>query len=554
MGESLSYEQDDTRHGFRIGLFTAVFSAVLGLGIAYILLMTQPELSRSARDMIAQRVGPNMAGWLVPVAIAGIAMGAAGLGVSLLSGLVRGVRQQPFLLLAPMLCTVTISVLVSMPAAPQLGIMGARGFAIPALLLALGGATLFQLGPWLAKLAGLVVWLAPALLLAGGSLTHHPTFAADVLLAQAGQPLAMLVGFCWTGLGLLGWVAPDVRDAVPLAEARAAVQGLRTRLLDAERRIGLVASQGPDGQAISHLQARLCQAEQALQQVDQLRWSLQHARERADRMEADALARGGAPGLLWSTGIGLGAVMVTVAVGYVGWLRPLRSEIQIAASKAEARTPGPEGHEALEELRRQRVQLTAALARHEEEAAEKMSAVVQQSSERMAAHEATIAALRGKLGLKGEPSAHFIHPLVSAQDARSSSGRRPSLPGSASSMSGPDVSRGAAVVRPKRAPAAVRKLPTNVSEKPAEVGSAGAGTKRVAGLGRRSLSRRRPDKRSKTPAASAKSASPVRRTKPTPQRDGYRELLEAPAKKASGRKGVRNDLAEFLDDDPIGGL
>lgn len=480
-----AYEMGPAGEGdrFRVALMTAAFSAVLGIGVAYVLLMTQPEISRAAKNVLGGRlVGSE---WVIPVALAGAATGAAGVGIYLLSGFVRGARRQPFLLLAPLLCGLSVTIMAGMPAEPALGTLGTPGFAVPALMLALGGATLFQLRGSAAKLGGAVAWLAPGVLLGLGYFSQPAKVPLAALLSPQQHPFSLLLMFSWLSLGLIALLAPDASDTVPMADAQAAVAKLRRRLAEAEARVRTASSAG-NPELVAGLQARLQQAEEQLYQASHLHEALRQARARADRLEADAMAgRVQRPSLIWLGGVALGGFLLAGIVGYWTTMRPMQQRLSQVVTKANAVTAGSaDAQGKYDKL------LSEQRAAAEALAAER--AKLKEAQEKLGAQEASLAELRSQLSAAEAPAAAPAPAAKSAKVARK---------------------------------AARKSVPKAQKRATAKIGASRKATMEKQARTRRAASQ---------PAAAAK----------------------APTKPAAKPKqsNVRDDLAGFMSDDPIGGL
>lgn len=220
----------------RSATVTAIASALVGFGVAYLLLLTQPALAAKATAFVREELLPASADWLAPITVAGFAIGASGLGIYALRGFVLGVRRAPYLSLAPLLAVLSGVVLLGGRA--QLPVEGTNtiAFAVPALLLALGGGALLQARGRLLKLTGAALWLTPMVLLGLAYLSRAQGVASAIVLTPGEQLFVFMVGATWLALLAIAFVAPDPAGQQAQAQSNKVIEELRANLSEAESR------------------------------------------------------------------------------------------------------------------------------------------------------------------------------------------------------------------------------------------------------------------------------------------------------------------------------
>lgn len=324
-------------------LITALATA-LSLGLGGLLLLAQPALSDTAHTLVQQRVGDTMTPWAVPTIMLGLSIGIAGAGVFMLAGFVHGARRRPFLMLAPLLCALSIAVLGHLPLELSMGPLGSANFALPALLLALGGASIFQLRGPLPKIAGVLVWLLPAALLLGGATSYQDGWSPAALLSPQKHPLTAILVLSWVALAVIACIAPDARDTVPLPIMRRRISALEQQLAEAQERVRVLSSSPGQAnqialrtarQTITHLQGQLAQAEQQTLQNTNLREDLLTTQAKLRRLEATAiLGNSKFTSYFWLFALLAGTAVGTTAAGYLVHLRPMQTRLSTRTQDA----------------------------------------------------------------------------------------------------------------------------------------------------------------------------------------------------------------------------
>lgn len=345
-------------------------AATLGLGLGGVLLFAQPALSETARTMVEQRLSSTSAQWATGVIMVGLATGIAGAGVFMLAGFVRTARQRPFLMLAPLLCALSAAALGRLPLELSLGPLGSANFALPALLLALGGAAIFQLRGPLAKIGGVLIWLLPAALLLGGATSYQDGWSPRALLSPLDQPLTAILLLSWLALAVIAFIAPDARDSVPSAVMRRRVSALEQQLAEAEDRARVVAQAPAQAnhaalmsarKTIAHLQGQLAHTERQTLQNTDLRETLLTTQGKLRRLESAAiLGHSRLTSYVWLFGLLIGTVTATTATGYLLYLHPMQE--RLAHSESDTTAAAGELSSLRAELRKQRRESSDTLA------------------------------------------------------------------------------------------------------------------------------------------------------------------------------------------------
>lgn len=365
----------------RTATMTAVASALVGFGVAYLLLLTQPTLAARATTFVRTELLPAGAHWLAPIAIAGVAIGASGLGIFALRGFVVGVRRSPYLWLAPLLVGLSATVLLGAHAAMPLQGVSTLAFTVPALLLALAGGALYQAPGRGLKLTGVLLWVTPVLLLALAYLSRAGGVPSAITLSQPEQFFVFMVLVTWIALAAIALLVPEPHGGRS-GRAEQMIGALRASLSDAESRAGQNVAELA---ALSNEKARL---EQALAQAE------------LQLQQAELGIGGRRRGLPWPATFALGLCIVggLGVAAYYGVHRPVERKLEAALALAAQSDEAQQG--ALDAMR---TQLSTERAQLEAERA-KVAAALEQSKQDGEALQACEAKLPAEEG-QGEVSA-----------------------------------------------------------------------------------------------------------------------------------------------------
>ena len=354
----------------RAAWIATALAAALGLGLGSVLMLSQPALADQVRTLFEQRLGSTIARWVAPIIMLGLSTGIAGAGILLLAGFIRGARQRPFLTLAPLLCALSGATLGHLPMELSMGPLGSVNFALPTLLLALGGAALFQLKGLFAKIAGVLTWSLPAALLLTGAASYPGGFSLQTLLSPYEHPSAMILVLSWVTLAAIAWIAPDARDTVSRTVMRRQVSALEQRLAETEERARVLASAPTQANhaalasarnTITHLKKQLAQTEQQTLQNANLRETLISTQTRLRRLEASAiLGHSRLASFFWLFVILSGTAAAITTTGHLLYLRPMQK--RLATSVSTTASANSEVEKMREQLVEQRRDSAAALS------------------------------------------------------------------------------------------------------------------------------------------------------------------------------------------------
>lgn len=152
-------------------------AALLAVASAYVMLLARPELVGAAAAFWGKlHFAQDAPSWALPAISAGVAIGCAAAGIALLSMFVRGVQEQPYVWLAPVLVGFSTLVLVGTPIALPWPSLASEAFALLSGFALLGGGAVMQMRGGFAKGAGGVLVALPAITLGAGYATLRAGF------------------------------------------------------------------------------------------------------------------------------------------------------------------------------------------------------------------------------------------------------------------------------------------------------------------------------------------------------------------------------------------
>ncbi|MDH5670881.1 MAG: hypothetical protein OEZ06_01970 [Myxococcales bacterium] len=248
-----------------------VGAALLAACIGYVVLLAQPA-AVAAAVLRLRELAPGNA-WLAPVLVGALGILASGLGIYGLSRFVMGVREAPYLWLAPLLVFLAGAVVGGSDEPLALPGHSARSFVLPALLLVLAGGALIQQRTWRARLLGLLLWLLPMAALTLAFAVVPGAWPGSFGALAPGQQLVlyMLVS-TWLALLAMALYLPAGHGRQGWARAQQDLGALRLALREGEQKLrqerqALVQSQ----QRGQQLERALAHAQQQLSEVELVR-------------------------------------------------------------------------------------------------------------------------------------------------------------------------------------------------------------------------------------------------------------------------------------------
>lgn len=344
-------------------LLAVIVAAALIIAIAtYMVLRGGPNVIAMVAPWLASLPAETSAnGWIAPSVAVGTLLAGGSLAAIALAAFVRGVRQDPFRWLAPVLIAFSSVVMTRLGVERSMGPMAAALFGALTALLLLGGGVLVQAKGLLVACSGGVLLALPVLGLVLEQAHYARGLDKLLLVRDSDALLAMLVlSMTSVGVGLTAFVGRPTGSL-----ARAAERG---RDWDRHRdQLG----QALERARISEL--RLGAAEERAQQLEQM------INEHCEGYETEDVEIGAAmrPKSLQRAFIAFGVFVIGVSAGAVAlhamMVSPLQAQLATERNVASAALAKRESH--VGDVESARVQLEADRTRLSAElAAEKQRA------------------------------------------------------------------------------------------------------------------------------------------------------------------------------------